>query len=49
MRKITKISEKLRKETENKLAIFALLDYQFEDSKTAYVFADGHLAEIIFE
>ncbi len=49
MRKITKISKKLRKDTENKLAIFALLDYQYDDNKIAYEFADGKLSAIIFE
>lgn len=49
MRKITKISEKLRKETENKLAIFALLDYKYDDCKIAYEFSGGHLSAIIFE
>ncbi len=49
MTKITEISKEVIEGVENQQAIFAALFYDCNEKKTAYVFADGHLLEIIFE
>lgn len=49
MRTIKIVNETLREKMESQMAIFATLFYECNENKTAYVFADGRLIEVVLE